>query len=165
MPATFKPIAPRPFKRALFMNELRRGMKEQVEETQEDFDATIRTWDEQPEFEEKIKVKFVEIRGANLTDDETYRYVTKGTTRHWVEPVNAKVLAFPENYDAKTTPGVIGSTAGGGSGETRFSKGHWVSGIEARKFEETIASKQRPLFRIRMVKAIKRALRISGHGL
>jgi hypothetical protein len=43
--------------------------------------------------------------------------VHDGTKRHFIKPVKAKALAWV-----------------GADGKTKFSKGHWVSGITARKW-------------------------------
>lgn len=56
-------------------------------------------------------------------------------------------MAFRAGYRAKTRRRIIGSHKGGAFGPLRFSKGHWVKGIEAREFQQEIAARrQRNLY-------------------
>lgn len=102
-----------------------------------DYGVTTQTWENQPKFTIKRGKGYRDI----YTDNKIYLFVSGGTVGRWVAPVRASVLAFPANYAAKTRPGVIGSSSGGSSGPTAFSKGHWNPGIKARDFPEAIGKK------------------------
>ena len=78
------------------------------------------------------------LRQSLVTDDEYFVNRNNGTDDFFVAPVNAQALAFRE-YKAHTTPNEISSEPGGPFGETYFSKGHMVSGIEARNHDEASA--------------------------
>jgi len=103
-----------------------------------DFQTTVATWDSKPKFD------IERVPGARVvgTDDENYGRVNEGTPAHRVQPRRAGgVLAFKPKYQAKSRVRHIGSQAGGPSGDTIFSRGHWVSGIEAREFDAAIEGK------------------------
>lgn len=103
-----------------------------------DYQVTTQTWKKRPPFG-------IERKGLNrevFTDDEIYGYVDEGTKPHEIKPKRAKVLAFGGGaYRPKTKVRVIGSTGGGPSGDTVFSKGVHHPGTEAREFTEVIADK------------------------
>ena len=146
--------------RLVLLNEMRSIGKE----IKEDFDKTVETWDKKPDFKLSVSLAGSTPSVTVETIDEVYKWVDEGTKAHWVEPVNAKVLAFRTSYQAKTSPGVIGSGAGGASGDMVFSKGHEVSGIKARKFSKKIQDKWKGEFGKRMASAMKQAAKASGHG-
>ncbi|MDI9548188.1 MAG: hypothetical protein QM346_11390, partial [Chloroflexota bacterium] len=93
-----------------------------------------------------------------------YRYVAEGTKPHAIRPKRARMLAFPGTYRAKTTPGVIGSQAGGGSGETRYASAVAHPGTQAREFHKLIAKKRQSSFKREMEEAMREAARKSGHA-
>lgn len=146
--------------RLALLNEMRKIGKE----IKEDFDTTTATWDKKPDFKLTVSLAGSVPSVTVETADEVYKWVDEGTKAHWVEPVNAKVLAFRANYQAKTAPGVIGSGAGGASGDMVFSKGHEVSGIKARGFSKKIQNKWKGEFGKRMAEAMKEVAKASGQG-
>lgn len=139
-------------------------MRKISEEMQKDFAATTETWSKQPKFNTNLSLEGNRPSIEITTDDEVYGYVDQGTKAHFVAPVKAKALAFPATYNAKTSPGVIGSQSGGASGAMAFSKGHMVSGIKPRKFSQKIVEKWRSEFGKRMLKAMARAAKATGHA-
>lgn len=145
-------------------NVIAEEMRKVSEEMVADFQATVESWSNKPTFDVNLSlegnVPSIEI----TTQDEVYGFVDQGTKAHFVGPVNAKALAFQTGYTPKTSPGVIGSTAGGASGPIAFSKGHMVSGIKPRKFSEKITIKWRSEFGKRMIVAMKLAAKATGHG-
>lgn len=146
--------------RLTLLNELR-SIGSDIEK---DFRATVATWDRKPEFNVDISLAGGTPSVEVTTDDEVYKYLDEGTRAHFVAPVNAKALAFSPNYTAKTSPGVLGSRGGGATGGVVFSKGHMVSGIEARHFSEKIIKKWRGTFGKRMAQAMAAAAIATGHG-
>lgn len=103
-----------------------------------DFDVTTQTWKNRPAF----TVQVLPGRRVISTDSDIYHFVDAGTKPHDIRPVNAPFLAFQGGqYQAKTTPRVIGSRDGGPSGPVVFSMGVHHPGTEARDFTKVIKEK------------------------
>ena len=117
--------------------EIENGMKRYTKLVSKYFRTTTQTWKKshQPKFNPHVRVSKKAITGTVSTTARIYRYVSEGTKRHYVRPRRAGSLAFPSGYTAKTSQGNIPARNGGSSGNTVFSRGHWVSGIKARKFD------------------------------
>jgi hypothetical protein len=130
-----------------------------------DFEKTTATWDKKPKFEVVMAQRPDGPEVAVWTDNEVYGFVNFGTEEHIIEPVNAKVLAFPETYTAKTIPGVIGSQSGGSSGETVFAAYVLHPGTKARHFDREIARIWEPRFRREMEQGMRDAAKASGHSI
>lgn len=75
------------------------------------------------------------------TDDPIWRMVDEGTRPHVITPKRAKVLVFGPGARAKTTPRVIGSTAGSKGGAPVVAHIVHHPGTEARAFSETVQEK------------------------
>ena len=166
MAVVMKSIKPKKIRLDVFRLETLSGMNEIASGMKEDFESTTASW--------KRKVKFVtlkSLRGGNLevlvgTDDEIYGYVDKGTRPHVIRPKVAKSLAFPGGpYSPKTTPNVIGSTAGGSSGSTVHAMSVNHPGTKARNFDTLISRRWQPRFKRRMELAMRIAAAKSGHGI
>ena len=128
-----------------------------------EYELTTATWKHQPKF---LKVLTFEggVTIAVFTDDKIYGYVTRGTDGPY--PIVPKkpggVLAFREGYSAKTTPGMLGSQAGGPSGNMAFARGVMHPGIKARNFDKLILDEWKPEITRRLKNAITRGARKSG---
>jgi hypothetical protein len=103
-----------------------------------DFGVTTRTWSKRPDFKIESPNWYTRLI---YTDNKIYGYVSDGTRPHVIRAKNASRLAFPANYAAKTAVGVIGSTAGGSSGPTRFAQEVHHPGFPGRKFPQVIGKK------------------------
>lgn len=120
------------------MRALESGLDAAAKGVQEDFRKTTSSWQHKPAFsvEKRTGERIVS------TNDEIYGYVDEGTRPHVIRPKRGKVLAFAGGaYRAKTSPRVIGSTGGGSSGATVFSRGVQHPGTKAREFEQAIGEK------------------------
>ncbi len=124
--------------------EANRALNKTANLIRSDFRKTVRTWTDKPAFR-KVGPQHgaVEV----FTTNRIYFFLNDGTRRHFVAPRKAKALRFQAGYTAKTRPRTIGSRGGGSFGPTRFSLGHEVSGIKARKFDETIAERRQKTLR------------------
>jgi hypothetical protein len=136
------------------LNELRK----QGTIVKDDFKKTTRTWDHQPQFSSEIHFEGTDPSLIVGTDDKIFKFVDEGTRAHWVRPKRGGMLAFKTGYRAKTSPGMIGSTGGGGFGPMGFSKGHKVSGIKKRGFTRAIRLIRKPGFDRAMQAGLKRGL-------
>lgn len=143
------------------LNELRKVAKD----IRKDFEKTTSTWKHKPKFEEVISLAGGGPSVLVGTDDEIYRYVNEGTKKHIIKPKKAKILRFPGTYSAKTRPGVIGSSAGGPSGDDVFAHAVMHPGTKARNFEKAISDKWDKTYKRRMEEAMKRAVEKSGHAM
>lgn len=160
-----KPIIPKDINKKALFDELEKEMKAIQKEMTKDFDSTVQTWSNKPKFDKEFESSKSRIRIFTGTSNEIYGYVSGGTRPHRIMPKKGKALRFRGSYRAKTSPGVIGSKAGGASGGEVFSKGVNHPGTKARKFDEAIGKKWDRPFRSRIDKAIDRARKKSGHAI
>jgi hypothetical protein len=116
---------------------LREARDELANETREMHLATTATWSRKPNFSIKKHKNGFEIRvtGANA---KIWRFVSDGTRAHYIRPRRAKLLRFQSGYSAKTTPNVIGSSAGGAFGANVFASQVRHPGTRPRNFEKII---------------------------
>lgn len=135
-----------------------RVLREVAEEAKDDFERTVATWKDKPEFEIEERPRSFAV----VTDDEKYNWVDKGTRPHIIRPKNGNYLAFQGGYQAKTTPRVIGSRPGGSSGPTVYSQEVHHPGTEAREFSKTIYNKWQQEFASRMTDGIKQGVESVG---
>ena len=129
-----------------------------AEDAKIDFEKTVETWKEKPEF-------YIDERPrsyAVVTDDEIYHFVDKGTRPHSIDPVNAPMLAFRGNYQAKTTPKVIASRPGGASGPIVFATHVDHPGTQARDFSKLIHAKWEKQVVNRMREKLKQGIEAVG---
>lgn len=135
-----------------------RVLREVAQSAQSDFEKTVATWDNPPEFEIEERPRSYAV----VTDDERYKFVDQGTRPHVIKPTNGNYLAFQGGYQAKTTPRVIGSRSGGPSGAVVFTQVVNHPGIEAREFTKTIYDKWQDEFPERMQEAINQGMESVG---
>lgn len=136
---------------------VRQAMRQQAEMVKADYERTVATWKHKPAF--TITEMDDGTRYTVGTDDEVYQFVSKGTRPHVIMARNAKVLAFRSGYQAKTTPRVIGSGGGGGSGPNVFRQIVHHPGTEARDFERTIQYESQRTIANNIQKAIDAGVR------
>lgn len=171
--AVVKIVKPARFKEAEFRRVLRNAMRRAARELRKDFEKTTATWKHKPVFKEHTHLtERVPSPAISVdTDDEVYRYVTKGTRPHpiwagiYTGKSDKKVLAFPSTFSPKTQPGVIGSGPGASGGPTVFRPYVQHPGTEAREFDVVIKEKWEKKFRDLMHKAMREARKASGHAL
>lgn len=167
----WKVIKPKAFNAKAFRDNFNRAMKKTADDMEKDFKRTVKTWEHKVNFKKEMEASAHSISVHVSTDDPIYRYVNEGTKPHdiWAGAYTGKsgkkALAFPGTFSAKTAPGVLdakGGSSGGGTVHTPF-----VShpGTEARKFDEVIERKWRPLFADRMGEAMSKAAVESYHGI
>lgn len=129
-----------------------------------DFEKTTATWKTPVKFEEQISLSGgpqVEI----FTLSKIYGYVDQGTRPHVIRPKKAKALRFQSGYKAKTTPGIIGSSAGGPFGDVVFSKAVNHPGNAPRNFSKEIQKIWTPKFKRAMEGTMSKVAKVSGHAL
>lgn len=161
-------IIPQPLNRLAMLKQLQDGMQKLGEDIRDDFERTVKTWHDKPDFEPAHnKVLLV---GANMmkvesvTEDLTYKYVVDGTRPHIIRPRIAKQLRYPGTFSPKTVPGLIDSGPGfsGPPGQRRMEVHH--PGVEARHFDRAIRDKQKANAKQIMSSAILLAAASSRHA-
>jgi hypothetical protein len=163
--AKLKAIKPAKMKEKELRLELLNVLRSISKDVRKDFEATVKTWEHKPRFEEAISLKGAGPQFLVGTDDEIYKFVDKGTKPHIIRPKKARALHFMGGYRAKTKPNVIGSSSGGASGPEVFTKHVNHPGTKARGFEEAIGKKWDKQFKKRMHTAMKKAAKKSGHAI
>jgi hypothetical protein len=121
---------------SVIKEETDNAVMEMAQEVKADFEKTVETWDEKPEF-----VVEKTASGAKVyTTDKVYRFLDKGTS--------VRRAVMPKGYRRKSMPGVIGSFQGNRDGTKIFvSKKITLPGIQPRKWSEMIQEKRRGLMR------------------
>ena len=122
--------------------EMRIVMHDALEKTAQkargDYQRVTKTWHHKPDIVTDINTRGGQIEMMVGTDDKIFAYVYQGTGPHAIKPKRAKALRFFSGFRPKTTPGHLGSGAGGVSGNIIFSQGVWHPGTKARRFTEKI---------------------------
>lgn len=166
-----KKIKPSRLKAGAFRLQLLNEMRRMGTEVKRDFEKTTATWKHKPAFEQTISLTGPGPVMLVGTDDEIYRYVSKGTRPHpifagiYTGRSSKTVLAFSSRSTPKTSPGVIGSSAGSRGAVDVFVPYVEHPGTKPRRFEETIEEKWTPKFKRRMERALRDGARKSGHAL
>jgi len=170
-----KAIKPSRFKSEAFTQAITAAANEAARDIQKDFEATTKTWNHKPQFVKEVDTKASPVQVLVGTDDEIYRYVDEGTKPHpifagiYTGKSNKKALSFQwggkGSYRAKTSPGVIGSKAGGPTGPFVAFPFVQHPGTKPRNFDITIQKKWEPKFKRLMEKALSVGARNSGHSI
>lgn len=160
-----KSIKPARFRSEAFRQHITTAANQVANGIEADFRATTATWEHKPAFEKIVDTVASPVQILVGTDDPIYAFVDMGTRPHAIFPRNAKVLAFPSAYSAKTSPGVIGSSGGGSSGSTVFAAYVQHPGTAPRNFDETIARKWAPRFKAAMEAALRAGATATGYGI
>jgi len=175
MAVFFKAIKPARFRQEAFRQYMLAALAKAGEVIKKDFESTVSTWKDKPEFQVLLEVQ---PNGPTLivgTDDKIYGYVSKGTEPHeiWAGAYTGKsdktALAFQwggeGSYIAKTVPGVIPAREGGPTGEDRAFVHVNHPGTAPRNFEQLIQKGRQAWFKMQMEQAMREAAKASGHGL
>lgn len=164
------PITPRKINTAMMQQAFVQGMRDVGERIREEFEDTTRTWNHQPKFDPPVVIPVVGIDAITVettTVDKIYGWVNEGTNvgkaPYPIHPKSPKkALAFPSEFIPKTFPGIVGSGAGF-SNDLIVRNSVMHPGVEPRKFDKEIASRQKNHFKNSMEKAMVLAAMGSGH--
>lgn len=162
----FKPKLPKALNRAAMFAAMVKYMDLLGKEIEYDFQQTVKTWEEKPDFDVKKSIGLMKIKVEVTTDDEVYMWVSRGTEPHIITPIEDDgVLVYQEEYHPKTHIGVIEATDGGEEGDLVFSKYALHPGIEARNFDVTIREKWEGIFAAYLEGMFREVAGRSGHAL
>jgi hypothetical protein len=149
-------IIPRKIDTAVFMEEFTEAVKKTIDSADVTFKKTYSTWQNKPDFIKSIDASSTKIVGLITTEDNKYRYVTRGTA--------VRYATMTTDFVAKTQPRVLGSGAGRG-GLLYVDKRRPRPGIKAREFEEMVQDQEEPKFSQRVEQAANQAAKKSGHSI
>jgi hypothetical protein len=156
---TFKAIIPRIKTNPQKVNrKLIEGMDRYTKLVLKEFQETVQTWREKPSFTRLVTTSGNKIIGEVSTTNKIYVFVSGGTKGHRVPKSGFANLRFRSQYTAKTSPGRIPSGSGGASGNYVYSRGHFVKGIKARKFDKQIMDDTEKRFKDYMLNAFENAI-------
>lgn len=108
-----------------------------AQEAQQDMQKTTATWQHKVTFAITPIPDGFEVN----TDDPIWQMVDQGTKPHIITPRRGKVLVFGPGSRAKTTPRVIGSSAGSKGGAPVVAHVVHHPGTEARDFSGVLQEK------------------------
>ena len=165
-----KVIKPKRLKDSAMRLELLNAMRKAGTAVRKDFAKTTETWTHKPKFETVVSLAGPGPELLVGTDDLIYKFVDEGTKAHeiwagyWTGKSDKKSLAFPSEFEPKTTPKVIDSGPGFSGGDIVLRQHVHHPGIEAREFDKTLAHDWEKPFKERMEDAMRKAAAKSGHG-
>ena len=153
-------ISPKPKDAAkIFKAAYEGALKETAQEVKQDLEAVTKTWKHKVKFTVRVVKRRGRLGITVSTKDKIFGFVNYGTKPHIIRPRVARALKFQRGYKAKTRPGFIGSSGGGSSGKTIFTKYAQHPGSEARKFDVAIARRRQKSLHTRMNTAFAEAAR------
>lgn len=155
LPARFDPDA--------FSREIIKEAEKLNVEFMRDFNKTVDTWNHKPVFKANVLVSqdliVGHVRTAKIFGEKPaeliYYFISEGT--------KVRFAKMTPDFEPKTRVRVLDSFPGAGgldSVDVRFP----MPGIQGRKFNEAIADKHRARMRHRMLVAITRGVKASGHA-
>lgn len=132
-----------------------------------DYELTTAFWKHHVKFERLVDFSDNRIEILVGTDDKIYGYVDKGTqSAGLVVARPGKVFAFPEHYEAHTTPDVpVSMKARGRYGDVIFTKRFHHKGIKARNFSKLIEKKWKRKLNKEVAQIYKDMALTSGHNV
>lgn len=154
-----KAIRPGRLKVDLILQELQRQLQAEGQYIKGEYLKTTATWRHKPRFEVLTDTTAGNLAVLVGTDDDIYKYVDEGTRPHRIVPKSSNPygrLFFQSGYVAKTTPGVVGSMAGGKFGNVVAATAVNHPGTKKRGFTPLIKNKTGPRFKRNMQDAMKR---------
>lgn len=139
------------------LRDMERGFEKIGKAVKDDFERTVKTWENKPTF----TIEQIENGVIIGTEDDLYALVNRGAPPHVIPKGGGSgfPLHFQRDYKAKTRPFYLGSFQGGHSGP-------WVSymevqhpGFEPRHFDTQIvlkwAKKVTPILQVNFYNALK----------
>lgn len=150
------------FNRNKVESELRSALNELKDGMLDDFESTVSTWSNKPDFTGRVVLGASEFSvsvKANGDGSDIWNMLNEGTRPHLIRPRTARSLAFRSQYRAKTRPGRIRAGGGGASGSYVFAPVVHHPGTEAREWTKVIGAKWKPEFKPLMDNAVRRAVR------
>ena len=148
-------IKPAPFNDRAFDEKIIRALNRTADLISRDYERTVATWDEQPEFKQKFTINADEISVSVFTTDNVYRFLHDGT--------RVRYAVMSKGFRPKTRVNRLTSGAGRG-GRTHIDVIHPRPGIQARNWTQRIVKvREKQILRL-FTNAIKGAIHESKHA-
>lgn len=162
MQITWRIKVPSVMNARVFGDEMIRAMEGINKEIRADFEKTVATWDHKPRFGTSLKVSADFIIGKTRTSpisgvkppELIYYFISKGT--------RVRYAIMTPDFEPKSRVRTIDSFPGAG-GLFRVDPRFENPGIEGREFDVAIATKHRARVPFRLQKALRKAVKASGH--
>lgn len=138
-----------------------RALEKLGEGMKKDFEKTVETWEDHPEFVIHMSTTKGLLLVEVSTDDEIYAYVDGGTEEHIIEAAIAPYLVYKKGYTPKTVPRVLSSGPSSYAGPTRRRKVVIHPGTEPRNFAEVVQEEWTP----RAKKFLEEAIHLANQEL
>ncbi len=116
------------------IKRIREKQKEIADYAVKELEKTTATWNTDVKFEIREGWKETNV----YTRNKVWNWLNEGTSAHPVAPRAGGAMQFKTGYTPKTSVGSATSNSGGGTGSFAYSKGHTVSGVEARNWTEKV---------------------------
>lgn len=140
---SLKPITPKHVPSSKdYLKVIQASTVKTMKAAKRDYESTARTWDHKVKFEMTEQETGGDYIVTVGTDDPIYGYVDDGTRAHVIRPKRSRFLRYLSAYRPKTRVGIIGSQAGGASGDPRFATEVNHPGFPGRKFTQTIRNRR-----------------------
>lgn len=147
--AVFRSISPSKLDPNLFAKAFEQASRAMEKDVKGAFVDITSGWKNPPVWRGYVRLTADNIYISVGTTDQIFKFVDEGTVAHIIKPVRAKVLHWIDPA----------------SGEDRFSMGHWVKGIKARKYSTEIREIWLGLMPDYFDKFLFEAIQKSGHKL
>lgn len=158
-------IPDRPFDPEVFEREIEKVLRDEVRELHRLFKRISNSWTgDKPRMADDVVISGQDAYGEVFTADDSHGnwklvWLDDGTSGKLIVPRKAKVLRYRGKFRAKTRRGLVGSRAGGKSGDYIYRKSAPWPGVAARKFTETIVRVRQKRFQAAVDRAFDRAAR------
>lgn len=139
----------------IFKSLTKTGSRYVADQAKREFESSVATWDHKPDFDITYEGDAFQVG----TDDDIYALVNNGADPHVILPRRRSRLVFQPEYRSKSVPGSLVSRSGGKSGEPIRARGVNHPGIDARRFDVSVAEKTGGLFVSKMIDAVVTANR------
>ena len=135
---TIRAIIPEnPLNATELTNAITASLDEAAAGIKQDFEATVETWNEKPEFQ----IWSEEGRRAIFTENQIYDWVNNGTAPHEILPIRAQALRFMINSSPKTSYGKLSSTSGNPGDQEVLRRRVFHPGVFPRFFDLAVQTK------------------------
>ena len=139
------------FNKTSFVSSMRKMGNELATRVKGTYDNEVMdTWESKANFVKDVKASQALTSVKVKTDSNVYRYLTRGTEPHTIEPKEDNptgLLSYQVDFTPKTIVGTLKSKPGGKSGAYISVPIVEHPGNEARNYEELIIDEQLPWIR------------------
>ena len=143
--------------------ELLNALRKEGRDTEADYKKCVETWTHKPKFASIVSLRsgaasVLTAPNGSVEENRIFQWVDEGTRHGYRIPSAGFARLSFRRYQAKTTPGVIGSGKGGPVGDYLHASHVTHPGIQPRLFSEAIQKGRKHRFLQAMQDAMKRGV-------